>query len=864
MNILNKLTIKHLKMNKKRTIVTIIGIILSTSLMVGIGLLFSSFRDFAIRDIKKYQGDYFLKIDNYPSDKINVIKENKKIDNYYYSDVYGYAEIDSKTGYKGDIVYDYMQLSNTSDVYLKTLKLKEGVYPKNSNEILLTEKTLYLKKLKLNDYITLKVSQLPANTEYIDETIKLNNVNNTKFKIVGIIKTGEISDEDYNSYVYAFVTNNLKEETSIYIKTKKAKQVYDVEKEITKKVNNASLSYEYNDNLLAFYGTTKYDNTNKFIITVMSIILGLISIGCIIVIYNSFAISVMERKKQFGLFSSIGASKRQIKKTVLFEAFIVGLIGIFLGLIFSFIGIGILLKIINNLISESMQGNLCLSVYPLFIIVPVIFMILVVFISAKVPSKMASRITPIEAIRQNDDIKINKRKIKTNKLFRKIFGISSEIALKNIKRNKKKYRVTIISLVTSIVLFLSFSSLLNYLFNGMGEYTDLTNYDISINFNNYDSMKNIDSNEYDKIIKDFNQIKHNKQVKESLTLLNQLSYNTTDLNDSFYNTSYLKAMKERGVIEEDNYSRVSINVVDNESYIYLKNKYNIKKDQPILINYFKARINTEGNKTRIISTKPFKKNITKLNICNIEEELKDNKKCLDYQLNNIYNITEIPLGFSNKSGYSSYAQIIVNEKMASEIYKKIEKNSDYPIDEVKETNITVYLKVNKYDKIEKEMNKLTENSSNVSYYNVKKMMKQINNMVLAVKIFFYGFITLVTLIGVTSVINTINTSISLRRKEFAVLRSIGLTPKGFNKMIIFESIYFGIKSLLIGIPIGLFITYLFHKVTNGVVESSLIIPFKSIIIAIIFVFVIILLTMKYATSKIKNENILEAIREDNI
>ena len=140
-----------------------------------------------------------------------------------------------------------------------------------------------------------------------------------------------------------------------------------------------------------------------------------------------------------------------------------------------------------------------------------------------------------------------------------------------------------------------------------------------------------------------------------------------------------------------------------------------------------------------------------------------------------------------------------------------------------------------------------------------------NKLIIVIKILVYVFIALVTLIGVTSVFNTINTSINLRRKEFAVLRSIGLTPKGFNKMLRYESIIYGLKSLLYAIPTSLLVNYLIHKqVSDYSSIEHIIIPYKAILIAVIGVFIIVAITMRYSSRKIKNENIIDTIREENI
>ena len=202
--------------------------------------------------------------------------------------------------------------------------------------------------------------------------------------------------------------------------------------------------------------------------------------------------------------------------------------------------------------------------------------------------------------------------------------------------------------------------------------------------------------------------------------------------------------------------------------------------------------------------------------------------------------------------------IIVNE----ETYNELKIDNNY--------YSSMYVLADNYDEFDKLLdsenkeNILTDDVS-VDTTNIKKELQLLSNIVFVIKLLLYGFISLVTLIGVTSVINTINTSIALRKKEFAVLRSIGLTPKGFNKMMLFECLFFGLKSLLYGLPVSFIVIYLFHLSFNGIVTlDSMLIPYGSILIAIFGVFIIVLISMWYATIKIKKENILDAIREENI
>ena len=301
------------------------------------------------------------------------------------------------------------------------------------------------------------------------------------------------------------------------------------------------------------YGTSKYDNVNKVMVRIIVIILSLISIGCTIVIYNSFAISVMERKKQFGLFSSIGATKRQLRKTVFYEAFIVGLIGILLGLLSGFLGIWIVLKIVNYLLifPNAFAIELNLVVYPLFIIIPIIFMILVIIFSAFLPAKRASKITPIEAIRLNDDIKIKSKKVKTNKLVRKIIGIEGDIALKNMKRNKRKYRITMVSLFISVVLFISFSTLLTYVTVSSTTFFNDVDFDIYLEADDED--KNL-------LNRTINDIINTSEVEKSV-ILRQDGFLTNSITDDDYHKDYLPIFEKAGYEKDTFWANIKLRLL---------------------------------------------------------------------------------------------------------------------------------------------------------------------------------------------------------------------------------------------------------------------------------------------------------------
>lgn len=849
MSILNRLTIKNLRLNKKRTIVTIIGIILSTALMVGIGLLFSSFQDLMIRDTIGYNGKYEANYSDVDLDKLNNIKD--KDFTYFYEKPIGFSKIESSNEYK-----PYMYITSVNKEYFDELKLVDGSFPKNENEVVISNHVITNGGLnyKVGDIVTFTYGSRNidgditlANSELVDGEF-LTNEGTYTYKIVGIVERSNF--ESYSASGYTAFTvdvNSDKGNVNLYVMFNKNKKIIKQSEELAKELNyNGDINY--NSTLLALYGESTYGNVMSSMGGMMIIMLSLVSIGCIIVIYNSFAISVMERKKEFGLLSSIGATKKQLAHTVFFEAVVVGVIGIIFGILGAYIGIGCVVLVINNLISDMLDYKLYLVTNPLFIIIPVIFMIVVIGVSAFIPSRKASKVSPIEAIRQNDDIKINKKKIKTSKFVNKLFGIEGEIALKNIKRNKKKYRVTIVSLFISIVLFISFSSYMNYTLNTASSVMGEVPYDYQISY--FGDDPNNDKEALDKI----NEVVKSSDVKEyvsysvsNLSIIGNYTYSDEYLD--FYKSAY----GDDGIKALNNlkYQYISIYILDDNSYNKYKNLIGLDKDSVILLNKFKGV--SYGNNKRVNYNIPVINNGNiNIKICNFDdEENTDTTKYCNKSVENIF-VTNKSFDLIEEFSYMTDFKLIVNKKL----YDSISDSSTH----YTQFNI-ISDNTNNIDKLTKDLDKY----SNVNYTNVKEAMKQANNLILVVKILMYGFISLVTLIGVTSVFNTISTSMALRKREFAVLRSIGLTNRGFNKILFFESLFFGMKSLIFAIPVSIGITVLIHYALADMVSiSTIIIPWKYIIISIVSVFVIVLLTMMYSTSKIKKHNIIEQIREENI
>lgn len=783
MGILKSLTIKHLLMNKRRTLVTIIGIILSTALMLGIGLLFSSFHQAMLKDAIEEYGDYNAIFNEIEGKDLKALDENVTINEIFYEQNVGYAYLEGITNdYK-----PYVRLKSVSNNYLERLNLIEGRMPNNSNELLISNhiETNGGVKLNVGDTIKLELGYRVDEDGYTLDIVQLVNKDNKKFyyndgeiintiqyienekleicetkefTIVGLVKRSNLEERNSCGYSVFTLKKEIKDEDKVnaYVIYKNPSKTFENSEKLGEILKLSKNNIKYNNQVLYFYGTSQSGNFTATVVGMMSIALALLSVGCIIVIYNSFAISTMERKKQFGLLSSIGATKRQIRNTVFFEALIVGSIGIVIGVAGAFLGIYVVLQILNNLIQDMIGTTLELTINPIYVIIPIIFMCIVILISAWIPAKRASKVTPVEAIRQNDEIKINKKKIRTSKLIRKIFGVEGEIALKNIKRNKRKYRITIISLFISIVLFISFSSYLQFIVGTSEGLVYPYNYDSAVFF--YDE----DAELRQRVAKDVLSI----DGIEKYSILENLYLQYEDIGKDKYNKDYYEYYEKFYNGEMG----IRIVKVSDEEYKEYIDKVRGNYGQLILLN--QARI-LKDSATNIVApienTKNLSFNLKVINDNNTEETLK---------IDNIVSTKETIFATDNYK-YEETLALIVNNETYNKIYewkKANQREEDYYAPTMKILIATS--DVNKFaeegEKIEKKYN---EDNHEIFIHNIAIENQQEKNLVIAVKILLYGFISLVTLIGVTSVFNTISTSISLRQKEFAMLRSMGLTPR---------------------------------------------------------------------------------------
>lgn len=868
MNILNKITKNYLKLNKKRTIVTIIGIIISGAMLSAITTLSGSFQNFMINAQKEENGNWQAIFQNVDYEDLKYIELNNKFE----------TTVKSVKLYMGENKYsneEYIRIEGYEPDTIKTLgeRIIAGRMPENSNEIALSSSFFDDKENtpQIGDTIT-----FPVGTIEETENLKFTQTGTKTYYLCGMIQRPkfEKSEDYYTAGITILDKNEIKDNTTfnVGVISKNVKNLYkDTEKiaddiglytDIEEQYFEDGSYYEaqrkyniiYNTGVLMYMGVSDDAGFQAMMYSVCGILIAVIMVGSVLVIYNSFAISVSERKKQFGMLSSIGATKKQIKKSVLYEGVVLGIIGIPLGIVSGILGIGITLQIVNNLLKPifgEVYQNLNLEIvisWPA-IFIAAILMAITIYMSVIIPARRASRITPIEAIRQVGDIKVKPKKLKTPKFIRRIFGIEGEIALKNLKRSKKRYRTTVISLIISIVLYISVSGFVGYMFSGFNTLYLTSDYDASVRFSSQNENKETKQEVINKILnmEDMERCSYIKSyytnihipeekvrdnIKELVSNRDNYLYNTYDVDQKEYNFSA---------------EIISLNDEEFKKYLNEIGIQNLEDNQVIIMDYANLLMSYHLE-TNITNYKTGEK--LPITITEYDEGKEITEKHLNLEIAKV--TSKAPLGFSHN--YDLRLICIVNEETFSENI-----SSDYISEEIR-------IKSNKLESIDKQIDEIIAETQNlnINYYNVAKEFEAQKNLKLVIQIFLYGFIVLISAIGVSNIFNTISTNINLRRREFANLKSIGMTDKQFKRMLDLECIFYGTKALLYGLPIGIFICYLMNRGFANVVEFIFTLPLTEILIAIIAVYGIVFATMIYSSRKVKKENIIDVLRDENI
>lgn len=934
MKITNKVTLRYMKLNKKRSIVTVIGVVLSAVLFTSVFTVGTSFLNLFRENAKVSYGDWHYMLQGISDEQLETVKNDSSTQS---TSVINYVTLSHDISDDDEEGNELFMMAEVDKELLNSegFSLKEGRLPQNSSEVAIDYELIKGLNIKVGDTIDEQYSndvdvQFGYSSYGASYGLDPEKAEHKKFKVVGTVNR---TPNYYRSSFYTARDENsiIKgENDTVFVK------VNNINGSITSTANRVADSIDYfdiqynteteeylkpdiifNDMLLLTYGVTVNLNAKismSIILIFLVALVGIVMLGSVMLIHNSIAISVSEKLKTYGILASIGATKKQRRSSVLLEALVLGVIGIPLGVLAGIGASQILILIINPHIEsifasyESFGGfhPLTLSVEWWALIIAIFFSALTILVSALTPARKASKISPISSIRQSTETKIEKKKIKTSKLTKKLFGIEGTIALKNLKRNKRRYRTTITSMAMSIVLFLVVSYILNI-----------------ISYESEGMLKNSEyillySGQTDSTEKSLDQIRNMDHVEKAGASQSRswLYFSIKNTTKEFQDAQPYDLYKSDDPALAD-FTDITICSLDDKTLKEYADKvgadYNKLKDSSelsgILYNCQSLYMSdsTTDKDGYDFSVENF--NPVALDDGERLEVYEFNEKCTfeyDWDETGYY-----------QSGYSEGSPLIKSTVGNIKIEKKTTQQPPYGLtygntifivstdtysklmENMDNNYIENFMTVNKdmdkarLDEAAKEL--MDENKENpeqseiyicAPYEHTESIKEEIEgkipsvelwtdfsesfkttqNIISIVNLLVYSFIIVLTLVCVANIFNTISTSMLLRRRELAALKSIGMTKKEFNRMIIYESIFYGLKSLLYGLPASaVFITLLLCTANSSdtFFELLSLFPWVHLVIAIVSVFVISLSATFYSLRMTKKFNIVETLKEDS-
>lgn len=878
MNILHKVTRKVLALNKMRTWVTIVGIILSAAMFTAVMTCVSSVQNYLYRVVVATSGSWHGVRYDADGAAISELANDGAVKDHTVLDSIGYAEIGSSNPYK-----PYLMVYGINDRVESFLPihLLEGRMPQSSREILLPlhlqenggvsyalGDTLYL---ALGDRI-LEGERLVQQNPFTDGE-GLTTRENRSYKVVGFYARPSFEEFTAPGYTALTYTEGAVKRGDIYLKMQNPREIYSL---LERYSDDA---YSVNTDLLRYTGMSNEGGYNRVLYGLATILMGIICFGSIALIYNAFSISVSERTKQFGILKTVGATKRQLRGSVLYEACVLSCIGIPIGILCGILGIGITLHYTGRMfdtILERQDISLQLHVSLGAILIAAAICLLTVLISAWIPAARAIRQNAIDSVRSHADIAIRPQKVQSPRWLYKCFGFEGLLADKNFKRNRKKYRATVASLFVSVLLFVSASSFCSYLTNAGESAVYAGNYEITFNTSEEFSIPAIEQQK--KQLQALNDV-------EEVTWLHY-GFRKITIAEKDLHKDFLEQRKKEAEISgapENHFISCGQYFIEDALFRSWASSQGIdpapyfKEPMAIAIDTVTGW-DTEGD--RIYLMRHLKNEQVSYSFEYVPDHIGDyqwvNATEEDGRLVHLYR---------NEAGaiqtYAEEDAIFHIEGRIGAVAKEDPFGTNrssmmmiYPasmFEQAISSNASVQaweFRIHSKNPSEaaKQIREYAQGQGFGGYYIEDQTAGDESNraLIVIINVFSYGFIILISLIALANVFNTISTNIALRRREFAMLRSVGMTEKGLNKMMNYECILYGIKGLSYGLIAAVFVTYLIYLAIRQGVDTAFYIPWYSLTIAVASVFIVVFSTMLYAMRKIKKEDPIEALKDENL
>ena len=876
MSIFQKVTLATLKKNKVRTVVTIIGVLLATAMICAVTTIASSAINYTKENYEYMDGSWHGSVWDADKETLDKIRDSDKVDDIVYGQSIGYADAGSTNP---DKPYLYILGASQGFADMMPVHLTAGNYPRSTSEILLPEHLLSNGGVghKIGDVLSLQIgdrgeigSGLWQSTPYMGEELAIRETRT--YTVVGFYSRPGFEDLDAPGYTAITLADAGESNTpcNVYFTMKNAKDITGFGKEM-------GLDVVQNADVLMFSGVSERSYLFGIVYGLAGIVIALIVFGAVSLIYNSFSISVSERTKQFGLLSSVGATRRQLRHMVIFEALTVSVVGIPLGILAGVGGIGIVLALFGDKFTAftSLPLPMHLSVNPWGIVAAAAIALVTVLISAWIPSIRAMRVSAVEAIRQNADIKA--KKTRTSKLTYKLFGLPGVLASKYFKRNRKKYRATVLSLFMSIVLFISAFALSEYLTKAAESAFSSAPYDITYTVPGMADM-GIDKSELLSKIEGADAVKQASYTTyyKLGTMVRTDILDPTWLGDAAGSVTYVEGLSQDQAHTVIHYSFVDDEIyraylkkqgLDEETYMSVTDPVAVALDGNVMYN----RTTDTYETLNMLAENPGTLEITVVK----EQEgyYLDKIQGENYSFVSYMGDEDLHLSASDATVRQTVQIGTVLYEKPYFVYEDMYLTLMYPLSAMNTVfpaacgvETTEYLIVS--DDHVKSFAAIREilvdnGMSTEELYDYAASVQRNRDTVTIIRAFAYGFIVLISLIAAANVFNTITTNVQLRRREFAMLKSIGMTKRDFTRMTCFECLLYGTKALLWGLPVSIGITFIIYLVVSEGMTMGFFLPWAAIGIAVASVFLVVFVTMMYAMNKVKKENPIDALKNEN-
>lgn len=859
MNVFHKIALQGLKKNRIRTLVTIIGVILSTVMITGVTIFGVSLLDYMGRSAGKRYGSWNAAFLNADSSFIQERIKDKEVSGTAAFENIGYARLEGAGSPDKPYLFIAGFDAETFDALPTTLI--SGRFPENDSEVLVSAKVMTDGGVSYQpgDTISLSVgSRIKGNEEltqaapYSTEETFVPQEEKT-YTVAGICRTPVFEPDEAPGYTLITRSSPAADSfrsRSLFVTLHNPRRVYSY----VEQTENGH-AYILNYNLLRNMGISNKPADRvlmTFLYAFGGIVLAIIMTGSIFLIYNSFNISLNERIREIGVLASIGATAKQLKSSVRFEGLCIGVIGIPIGILLGLAGIRAVLSAVSSNFTAVLNSDvpLAMKVSAPVIAGTAILSLVTILISARIPAGKAVRMPIMECIRQTNEIKTDAKALKISRKKQRIYGLEGTLALKNFKRNKKRYRSIVLSLVLSIVLFVSTNALISSLQQTADGFRIVSDFDIGF------STRDMED---DDLIRLYDKLKKTEGVRQS-SCRAAIRYSCTVPSDRL-SDAYWEAAGEQGKNAEHSLS-MEVHFFDDAFYQKLLSDFGLPLEE---YSGQSGRLPAVAklNNDEADGVTDLADIFTDTSIdCTLTPGLTDYTDALSGQELSITPLEIVPPDIPPVLEETDTPEALpyTFEILAPWSMKELLAPSGLPVD--------LRIKGLCFDsdnpsQTERVMRDIVTEEGITSYLllNCAEAYEQYQNYIFIANIFSYIFIILISLIAAANVFNTISTNIRLRKRELAMLRSVGMSDKDFNKMMRFECALYGTKALAIGIPLSLAASVLIVK-EMMTADARFILPWASVGISALSVFLIIFITMMYAVSKIKKENIIDALRDE--